>query len=258
MNAIRRAWSAGERAAGTFVFSRDAAVSELAAMAGFDFVVADMEHAALELREVEQHIRAARMHGASALVRVPGVAHTALAAKALDLGADGIVFPHFGVDLAASRAATVMLRYAPGGMRPSCTGVRAAGYGLRPFAGYVRESDAGVLGIGLIEDMAAVENIDTVLEQAPCDAVMPGPGDIATSLGVPGEPGHPRVREAIEHTLARARHAGVRTGMYLNSLDESADWRDAGLDFVVYLIDLKILGAAFRDATRALKPSSPP
>jgi len=251
MSRLRSALAAKERPVGTFVFSRDAAVSDAAALAGFDFIIADMEHAALELRDVEGHIRAAALHGASTLVRVPSVRETALASRSLDLGAKGIVFPHFGLDLAASREAVATLRYAPAGHRPSCTGVPATGYGLRPFADYLRESDQNVLGIGLIEDIGAVDNIAAVLEQTGCDAVMPGPGDIATSMGLPGEPQHPRVRAAVQHTEEAARHAGVRCGMYLNSLEEAAAW--PGADFFVYLIDLKILAAAFRDAACRLK-----
>ena len=256
MNRLREAWQCGERPTGTFVFSRDAAVSEVIGQAGFDFTVIDLEHAPLDLRDVEGHIRAAQLAGISPLVRVPSTLDTAIAARVLDLGAHGILFPHFGLDAEAARDAIATLRYAPEGKRPSCTGVRAADYGLRNFAGYVKESDTQLLGIGLIEDESAVAGIDKLLAHLRPDAIMPGPGDLATSMGLPGQPNHPRVREAVLAAVAGARRASVRVGLYLNSIEEVAGWAEADADFFVYLIDLKILAGAMRDAAQRIRSAA--
>jgi 2-keto-3-deoxy-L-rhamnonate aldolase RhmA len=248
MSRLREAWQSRRRPAGTFVFSRDAAVSEVIGRAGFDFTVVDLEHAALDLRDVEGHIRAAAASGISALVRVPSTGDTALCARLLDLGAHGILFPHFGMDIEGAHEAIATLRYAPAGRRPSCTGVRATDYGLGNFAEHVRQSDNEIVGVGLIEDEAAIEDIDALLARARPDAIMPGPGDLATSMGLAGQPHHPRVREAVVNAAAGARRAGVRVGLYLNSVEEVTGWADIDADFFVYLVDLKILALALRDA----------
>jgi 2-keto-3-deoxy-L-rhamnonate aldolase RhmA len=238
---------------GSFVFSRASSTVEIVGRAGFDFVILDMEHAPLELGEVESHIRAANLQGIAPLVRVPGPDH-ALIGRVLDLGAEGILLPHFGVDRAAAKAFAGDLRYAPAGQRPSCTGVRAAGYTIGSYADYVRHANADILGIGLVEDVEAVADLDAILAEARIDAVMPGPGDLSTSMGVPGQPTHPRVREAVAKIMASARRAGLRVGMYLNSVAETADW--PGVDFYVYMMDVKVLAIAYAEAAKGIRAAA--
>ena len=51
---LRARLAGGERLIGTFVKSRDPATTEALAAAGYDFVVADMEHSPLAVADVEQ------------------------------------------------------------------------------------------------------------------------------------------------------------------------------------------------------------
>ena len=247
---LRRGLQEGAVPLGSFVFSRASSNVEIVARAGFDFVIVDMEHAPLELGEVESHIRACNFCGISPIVRVPG-AGDGLIGRLLDLGAEGIMFPHFGRDRAASREFAANLRYAPDGHRPSCTGVRAAGYTIGSYADYVRSANADILGIGLVEDIEAIGQLDAILAEARVDALMPGPADISTSLGLPGQPTHPRVREAVATVMESARRAKLPVGMYLNSVAEAKDW--PGVDFFVYMMDVKVLATAYTEAAKGLR-----
>jgi 2-keto-3-deoxy-L-rhamnonate aldolase RhmA len=252
-NRVREVWRGGGTPIGSFVFSRASSNVEIVGRAGFDFVILDMEHAPLELGEVESHVRAADLCGIAPLVRVPAL-DQGLVGKLLDLGAEGILLPHFGIDRAAARAFAACLRYAPAGHRPSCTGVRAAGYTIGSYADYVKHANAEVLGIGLVEDIEAVADLDAILAESRIDAVMPGPGDLSTSMGVPGQPTHPRVREAVVKIMTSARKAGLRVGMYLNSVAEAADW--PGVDFYVYMMDVKVLAIAYTEAAKGIRAAS--
>ncbi len=254
VNRIRNSWANDEIPIGTFIFSRDAAVVETVGRAGFDFALIDMEHTSLELRDVEGHLRAAAAVDIAALVRVPNF-DGGVIGRVLDSGADGIVFPHFGRDIEASRLFAENLRFAPNGKRPSCTGVRSAGYGLAPFAEYVQHADASVLGIGLIEDIEVIPHLEAIFAASPIDAIMPGPGDLATALGLHGQPTHARVRAAIDEIMRAARRAGLRCGMYLNSVDEAHEWVNSGADFLIYLMDSKVLSEAYAAASRSLHQS---
>ena len=238
---------------GSFVFSRDAALTEIVAAAGYDFAVADLEHAALDLRDVEGHLRAARAGGIAALVRVAAGSDAMLIARLLDLGADGIVLPHFGLDAAASARQLAALRYAPAGTRPTCTGVRANGWGLQAFGETARRANEDVLAVALIEDMEAVADLDALLARARPDALMPGPADLATALGVPGQFGHPDVQQAVQRSIDAARRAGVRVGVYLTAPHEQARWAAQRPDFFVYSIDLKIAAQALAQAAQLLR-----
>src|SRR5690606_12152479 len=60
---------------------------ELIALAGFDFVVIDMEHSALDLETVSRHIGVALLTGVAPIVRVPGL-DGGSAQRVLDAGAE--------------------------------------------------------------------------------------------------------------------------------------------------------------------------
>ena len=71
--------------------------------------------------------------------------------------------------------------------------------------------------------------------------------------GSPGQPTHPRVREAVERTLQIARAAGLTVGTYLNSPEEIAIWQAHRFDFFVYLFDTKILAQAHAQALERMR-----
>lgn len=251
-NPIRRRWQAGEAALGTFIFSTDPATTEIAAGAGLDFAIVDLEHAPLDVGCAAEHIRAASGAGIAALARVPHASHGAIG-PLLDAGAHGILLAHFGRDTAQARAFGGMLRYAPDGDRPSCTGVRAAGYGLSDYAAMVKHANSDVIGIGLVEDSEVIPRLGELLAQTRIDAVMPGPGDLSTSMGHHGNPTHPDVKRAVGEVIATARRAGLRVGMYLNSPGEIRDWAPMKLDFYVYLFDTKLLAQSYAAAATQIR-----
>jgi 2-keto-3-deoxy-L-rhamnonate aldolase RhmA len=255
-NLLRRRWQSGLPAIGTFVFSTDAANVEIAALAGLDFAVIDLEHAPLGIAETANHIRAAAGAGIAALVRIPAV-DCGLIGKLLDTGAHGILLAHFGKDPAAARAFGRALRYAPSGDRPSCTGVRAASYALASYADYVQHADSDLIAIGLVEDAEVLPGLDALLKEVRVDALMPGPGDLSTSLGLPGQPTHARVKQAVAEVIAAARRAGLRVGMYLNSPGEIKDWLPLKLDFYIYLFDTKLLAQAYAAAVTEIRAALP-
>lgn len=249
---IRALWSGDSPALGTFVFMRDAASTEIALLAGHDFTVLDLEHTVVDLVDATAHQRAADACRAPMLVRMPGF-DAALLGRLLDLGVAGAMLPHFGADRDVAVAFSRALRYPPAGTRPACTGVRAAGYGLGSFADHAASADRDLVSIGLIEDIAAVEHVEDLLRAAPVDAVMPGPGDLSTSMGLPGQPNHPRVLEAVTHVAQAAQRAGVRVGFYLNEPQECQRWAGFRPAFHIHLFDSKVLAFAQREAVRAVR-----
>ena len=66
---------------------------EAAGYAGFDFVLRDTEHSALDISAIEPMILAARASDIAAIYRVRH-RDTAAIGRALDIGSDGILVPH--------------------------------------------------------------------------------------------------------------------------------------------------------------------
>jgi len=61
-----------------------------------------------------------------------------------------------------------------------------------------------------LEDVAALENLDTILAVPGIDLYSIGPNDFAQSLGYPGQPDHPEVVKTMQEITNCIRQAGRR------------------------------------------------
>ena len=116
---------AGERLVGVLLRMPAEELVEMAAVAGFDFVLVDCEHGPADLIPLRQHIAAAALHEVPVIVRI-GEGDTGMILRALDQGAEGILAPH--LDDAAQAAALVSAaHYPPVGTRAVPAGGWAEG-----------------------------------------------------------------------------------------------------------------------------------
>ncbi|KPQ04321.1 MAG: 4-hydroxy-2-oxoheptanedioate aldolase [Rhodobacteraceae bacterium HLUCCA12] len=249
---LKSRFKAGQSANGTFVFSKDPSSTEIAGVAGFDFVIVDREHSALSWSEITEHARAAQAVGTSMLVRTRGSSGDEVA-KALDIGAEGVVIPHFGMDHASGLEAVGAARYAPNGTRGTCTGTRSSGFGLQTFSKIVAEANSEALVVVQIEDKEVLTGLDDLLSAAKVDAVMPGLADLATSFGLPGQFAAAEVIQATEQIFEVADRLGICTGAYIANAGEVERWRERDCDFLVYSIDQKVLAESYRFALSSIQ-----
>src|SRR4051794_3013421 len=85
--------SAGEVPIGALVRMPSEDLIDMLGVAGFDFVIVDCEHGPADVLALRRHITVADLHEMAALVRI-GAGESALALRALDQGAQGIIAPH--------------------------------------------------------------------------------------------------------------------------------------------------------------------
>lgn len=249
---LKARFRSGSPSYGTFVFSSDAATTEIAGRAGFDFVIVDREHTSLSWREIGDHVRAGAAVGIPTLVRVQGPDGDEIS-HALDVGAEGVLIPHFGVDRERSARSVGSARFAPVGDRGTCTGTRAAAYSLDDFAKVVDEANREALVIAQIEDAAVLPDLDDLLASVPVDAVMPGLADLSTSLGRPGQFSHPDVLGACERVFKSTKAAHLPIGLYIANAAELSRWAGRDARFYVYSIDYKVIAEGYRAARRAFQ-----
>jgi 2-keto-3-deoxy-L-rhamnonate aldolase RhmA len=175
-----------------------------------------MEHTSFDLHDVQLAVMAAERVGVTPIVRTPGF-DPAFILRLLDMGVQGIQVPHVG-DAAAARAAVKAVRYPPFGDRGMAAGSRAAEFGKIPLVEHMAQSNREVLLACMIEDMAAVEQIDEIAAVEGVDLLAVGPSDLSRSLGVSGQPDHPRLVAAIDRVREAVKRgaAGARLALPLN------------------------------------------
>jgi len=203
---FRAQLEAGKTVTGLILFTGSPMIVELAAAAGTDFVIIDMEHSALDLEPCAHLIRAADAAGITPFVRVPEV-DAALIKKLLNMGAAGIVVPHANRDNCA--AALRAVRYAPEGDRGACAIVRSAGYAPGDWGAHVSKANREVMVIPLIEDRETLADLDALVAMPGLDMFFIGPTDLSISLGVPHATfDEPAMSAALDKVVAAARRHG--------------------------------------------------
>jgi 4-hydroxy-2-oxoheptanedioate aldolase len=221
----------------------DAALVEFAAYQGWDFLILDGEHGALDPRLCEGLLRAAELHDTSTIVRVP-VNEPHVILQFMDVGAQGCQVPSIENGADAERA-VCSVKYGPRGAR-GLAGVRAADYGQRGALGeYVRAANAETLVIVHVESATAVDRADEIAAVDGVDVVFLGPTDLSHSLGRPGELGHPLVVEHLDRAAAATLEAGKVLGVTVATAEEAVAWLERGARYVTTGIG-PLLGSATR------------
>jgi 4-hydroxy-2-oxoheptanedioate aldolase len=255
-NRVKEKLLSGRAVFGTFVFFPEPGLVEIIGHAGYDFVALDLEHSALDMKDIQSLIRAADAVNITPLVRV-GEMNGYVISRALDAGAQGLVMPHLGSPDDA-REMVALTKYPPLGRRPACTGTRATQYTATPFSEHVEQSNQDILLAGLVEDASAADGIDQILDVPGIDVLLPGPADLGVSLNVPGNFEHPRVIEKVEKVIgATLRRDNVYAGMYVSTTDQAERWLKKGVKLIFYSIDCRVIYDAYREALSKLKSFLP-
>ncbi|MYS81582.1 HpcH/HpaI aldolase family protein [Embleya scabrispora] len=152
---------------------------ELLALAGFDFVVIDAEHGAIDIRTMSIMIGLARGCGLAPFVRVAGTAPRDVQVP-LDAGAAGLFVPQVD-DAARARDAVRATRFPPLGRRGAGPSGRAGRWGLDALGDYLRSGNDEVRLVVQAESVGALSAIVEIGEVAGVDAVFIGPTDLAVS-----------------------------------------------------------------------------
>jgi 2-keto-3-deoxy-L-rhamnonate aldolase RhmA len=213
---------------GCFLTWPTAGVAELLALAEFDFVVLDAEHGFFSIESIEQMVIAADGAGIPSIVRVPSCA-AAEVGRSLDAGAAGILFPR-GDGLAAIEGAIESAKYPPDGKR-GLGGVRANRYGTVPLDRSVREANEKTLVVVQIETAGALKELSAIAAAPGLDVLFVGPNDLTQALGVPGQYGDARYREALATIVSQAATSGKTAGIMLGSIKQIPDLRELGYRF---------------------------
>ncbi|MDE3100601.1 MAG: hypothetical protein KGJ98_00035 [Chloroflexota bacterium] len=182
----------------------DPTVVELIALAGFDSVLIDLEHDAIDMDLAQRMIVAADLSGITAIARVPE-GDWASAQKLLDAGAGGIQVAHTPTRAKAEEAVAAV-RYPPLGRRGASPGSRAARFGTIPWIEHMRTSNEEVLLNVMVEDREGLADLEEIASVEGVDLIVVGIGDLAGSLGITGN--EALIRTAVSDLAARLRRVG--------------------------------------------------
>jgi 2-keto-3-deoxy-L-rhamnonate aldolase RhmA len=241
-NPVKARLAAGEPVFGFTVTTSNLDSAAQAAALGFDFLWVEMEHSPVTLETLRNIVLATRGMPAVPFARVP-VNEFWTAKRVLDAGVCGVVFPFTTTPELARRAAEAC-RYPLTGRRGSGAGLAARSW---PGAGSYHDSaDANVVVVIVVEEAAAVDQIDEIAATPGIDVIFIGTSDLSFSLGLRGEQNHPKLEEAIGKIAAAAKRHGKHLGRPLRDPSTLAALRERGFQFFQAPTDLDFLAAGAR------------
>ncbi len=251
MSEFKKRLQNGEKLFGPFLNLNYPAVVEVAGMAGFDFVIIDNEHGEIPLEGTVDLIRAAKLAGVPAIVRVYE-GNPELIDKALDLGADGVQIPNIGSKEAAEIAVQAA-KFAPVGSRGCNRFVRAGRYGSIPKEDFFGKANDETAVILQVEGQDGVAALPDILQVPGVDVLFVGPYDLSASLGIPGQVDSPKVIEQMNQIMAQASKVGVAIGFFVDDVKKAVEWKNRGVQYVSFSSDIGELYTRFKESTEYFK-----
>ena len=240
-NHAKEKLKAGELSLGLGVRqARTVDIGTVAQACGYDWLFLDMEHNSMSVDVAAQISFAALDTGITPLIRVPG--HEQFhASRLLDNGALGIVVPHVN-DAAEAEQIVANCLFPPAGRRSIPGGLPQVRFANLPVAELVPLVNESMLLVAMIETPQGLANVDAIAAVAGIDVILMGGNDMAAELGIHGQFGHPKLRDAFSRLVAACRAHGKYPGIggiYDHAV--MASYVEAGARFILSGSDLGLL-----------------
>ena len=251
-NPVKQTVKSGGLAIGTMMFEfNTTGIGRIAANAGAEFAVYDMEHTGWELETIRMLIATTPRPGLVPIVRIPTTQYH-FVSRVLDMGAMGVMAPM--VESAdEARLLVQSAKYPPTGRRGAAFGIAHDDYGIGTIPEVVRSSNAESLLIVQIETAKGLQNLDEIATVPEIDVLWIGLYDLANSLGLPGQMDHPQIQTAIDRVLAVCRAQNKVPAVLVTSIDEGRAQLARGFRLVAFGGDVWIYQTALKAGLAALR-----
>ncbi len=213
MTDLRTRIRAGETLIGVFADLASPLAAELCGIAGFDWIVLDLEHGESTEADLLALLYATETTSMTALVRAQSAERLRIG-RTLDLGAAGVMLPQLQ-SIEEVRAAVAYLRYPPVGQRGIALRTRGADMGAIGHADVARVVNERIVGIVQIESRGALAAADEIAALDEVDVLFVGPADLSHALGIPGQFTDAAYLDALRAVVAATERHGKAAGILI-------------------------------------------
>ena len=231
----------------------DPVLSEIAALAGFDCAWVDVEHLPHTTEQIQNHIRAAKIHDMDTLVRVQRGSYSDLI-HPLEMDASGIMVPHL-LSLEEAKKIVYYTKFHPVGRRPWDGGYTDGAYCMIPPDEYMKQANKQRFVIVQIEDPEPLDELEEIARLDGIDMLFFGPGDFSQGIGKPAVWDAPEIADATKEIAKIARKYDTFAGTVegINDFDELAEM---GYQFISIGADVIGIGEYFKQLVADIKATN--
>ena len=230
---------------GTWLSLPNESVAEIFARAGYEWVVIDLEHSAINIHQAENLIRVIDLAGSKPFVRLSGHSLSQIK-RVLDAGAKGILAPMIESQ-AQIESIIAACHYPPKGNRGMGL-ARAQGYGEEiAKIEYIHKTSKHIEIYAQIESALGIDNIDSILSQD-INGYFLGPYDLSASLGSPGQFNSAEFIAAETIVLNAAKKYQIKCGYHLVEPQpkQIQTLHKKGYDMIAFSVDIRMLDLSAR------------
>jgi len=255
-NRLRELLEAGEPSLGTHIHSSWPSIVELVGQSGaFDYVEFVAEYVPFDLYALENFGRAVDLFDhMSAMMKVEQEPRTYLAERALGSGIQNILFADLRTagDVSACVRAVRADTPETGGVH-GVTMRRNVRFGTDAASpAFVQAMEDAVVAV-MIEKDSAVENLEELLSVKGVDMVQFGPADYSMSIGLAGQSGHARVKEAEKYVIETAMKMDIPPRAEIGHPDQASRYLEMGVRHFCMGTDVSILRSWFGSEGKAMQ-----
>lgn len=241
-----------EQQIGMWLGLADGYCAELAANAGYDWLLIDGEHAPNDVRSILSQLQAIAAYTSQTVVR-PVTGDVALIKQLLDIGAQTLLIPM----IETAEQAELMVkatRYPPEGIRGVGAALARASR-WNNIADYLHAADQEICVLVQVESKKGLDNLDEILKVDGVDGVFIGPADLSAALGYRGHPGHEDVQKIIVDSIHKIRAAGKAAGILSADEKLAQHYLTLGTEFVAVGVDTSLLMKSLKQLLAKFKSS---
>ena len=254
-NRVKRRLAEGGVALGTMVFEfNTSGIGRIAAAAGADFVVFDMEHTGWSIETIRMLVATSRAADTVPIVRPPAIQYHLLA-RPLDVGAMGLFVPMVETEEQAQLIVR-SAKYYPQGRRGAAFGIAHDDYQGGDVVTKMRRANEETILIAQIETAQGVENVEQIAAVDGIDVLWIGHFDLTNSMGIPAQFSHPDYLRAVDRVVAAATRHGKATGMMVPDIETGQRLLAQGFRCLAFSGDLWIYQQALREGLDALRSAA--
>jgi 4-hydroxy-2-oxoheptanedioate aldolase len=238
---------------GLWVGLADAYGTEIAANAGYDWLLIDGEHAPSDLRTTLSQLQSIAAYPSQAVVRPP-IGSVQLIKQFLDIGAQTLLIPMVE-SVEQVELMVKAVRYPPQGVRGVGAALaRATRWNSIPD--YYATAHENICLLIQIESVEGLANLDDILKVEGIDGIFIGAVDLSATMGYEGNPNHPEVQKAVINAIQRIRASGKAAGILSTQHEATEQYLALGTEFVAVGVDTSVLMQSLRTLLQRYKPDA--
>ena len=218
---------------------------------GLDYAVIDTEHGARSRGELGDFLTMMNTTGVVPIVRIP-IPDSHYVTMAMDAGAQGILAPYCeSVDQVVDVIAAAKWRPLKG---DAVRQVMETGAHVSDATkAFLEERNKDSIAIIGIESVAAVKNLEAILDVPGIDGIFVGPNDMSISLGFPDQYDRPEYQDTVKHVIDTSESRGIACLVHHQNPELSSFWINQGARFILHGTDRRALTEGFRSEFTQLR-----